>query len=96
MAPECSPAAFEWDALLDSLQSATLAGKDNVLGCTLVKAEYAAPATLPGRYVPTYRFEIPLWVFRAPDRWLQMIGDLPVLNCSGSSPSVGCVKISFQ
>lgn len=45
-------------------------------------------------------FEIPLNVGRSTDRgfqtlWLQMLGNLPLHFCSGSSPSVGCVKNPF-
>jgi hypothetical protein len=45
-------------------------------------------------------FEIPLNAERGTDRgpqtlWLQMLGNLPVHSCSGSSPSVGCAKNPF-
>jgi hypothetical protein len=135
-AKACSPAALQRDALLDSLQVAVLAGKDNALGCALVRAEYAVPTSSDNPSIPAYRLKpvareicvdetskAILWErFYAgpyvvsltkierdpefgPDEFeippnarlsrLEIIGELPVHDCLGSPPSVGCGKNPF-
>jgi hypothetical protein len=39
-------------------------------------------------------FEIPLYAGRSPDRWLQLLGSLPVRFCTASS-TAGCAKDPF-
>src|ERR1700683_1279029 len=54
-AKECSPPALRWEDLLDSLLFAAFDGKDSALGCTLVRAEYAAESDLDTRNTPAYQ-----------------------------------------